>query len=190
MLFQLINDKFAVSRLTKILVAPLLLFWFGVSVAFAQVPSDEQSESPRTVTEEAATAPVMRDYRGIKIGMTADEVKDKLGKPRVSDETGYFYALSDTESVQIVFDADKTVRVISAMYSKGEKAPEYKDVFGKDATIASQPDGSIYNRAQYPQAGYVVVYSRSAGDNPMIVITLQELPQAERTETASDNRNN
>lgn len=177
MLFQTINKKFAVLSLVKSLVAPLLLFWFGAIAVSAQTQTSEQPATLQTTEEvKIVAAPVMQAYRGVKIGMSADEVTDKLGKPKVSDATGFLYTLSDNESVQIVLDSDKTVRVISMMYSEGEQAPKYEDVFGKEVKVNNQPDGSIYNMKQYPEAGYVVVYSRSAGDNPMTVVTIQEMP--------------
>jgi hypothetical protein len=188
MLFQSIKGIYGKSFLVKSLVVPLLLFWFGAFVVFAQTTTNEQNGSSSQTMNEGAQAvlmPVIQDYRGIKIGMTAAEVKDKLGKPKVEDETGLFFALSDDESVQIALDTDKTVRVISVMYSKDEKAPKFEDVFGKEVKITAQPDGSVYNLMQYPEAGYWVVYSRTAGDDAMVIVTMQEMPQTGSAKNAA-----
>lgn len=187
-----LNRIYGKSFLVKSLVAPLLLFWFGAIFVFAQTPTNEQNKPPQTTNEEAKAVlmPVMQDYRGVKIGMTADEVKDKLGKPKDEDEAGLFYTLSGDESVQIVLDTDKTVRVISVMYSRDEKAPKFEDVFGKEVKVAAQPDGSVYNLMQYPEAGYWVVYSRTAGEDATVIVTLQEMPQSDNTKIATGNVKN
>ncbi len=79
--------------------------------------------------------------------------------------------------VQIRLDKDKKVRVISITYSDENKnAPKYADVFGADAETAAKPDGSIYRLVHYPQAGYWVAYSRTAGENPTVTVTMQKLP--------------
>jgi hypothetical protein len=35
-----------------------------------------------------------------------------------------------------------------------------------------------------------VIYSRTAGDSPMVIVTIQEMPQTGTTEAASGNRKN
>ena len=47
-------------------------------------------------------------------------------------------------------------------------------VIGTD--IEARPDGSLYQMKTYPQAGYWVAYSRTAGDSPMVMITMQKTP--------------
>ena len=130
--------------------------------------------SDKKITGTRQNAPVWTNYRGIKIGMTADEVRDKLGKAKIDDKDGLFYQFSDEESAQINFDKDKEVQLISVTYShKNENAPKYTDVFGSEA--AAKPDGSIYNLVDYPEAGYWVAYSRMSGDKPTVTITMQKL---------------
>jgi cytoskeletal protein RodZ len=206
MFFRAINNFFDKSLILKgAVAAALLLFWLAATVSVQgqevaaetdqkpqqQQQQERQTASAQTKTEEmkaattttTATAtpppllPILQDYKGIKIGMTEDEVRDKLGKPKVSDQTGYFYVFSDEEQAQVGFDAEQKVNMIAVFYAaEHENKPQYRDVFGADAAAAHQKDdGSIYNVVNYPQAGYWVAYSRLAGDKAMVTVTMQKM---------------
>lgn len=169
----------------------LTLFLVFPALGFAQTnensqsavntPKIEQNQTALTQTEtEKTTAPVLvpvlKSYKEVVIGMPADEVRDKLGKPKIEDNQGYFYQFNEDESVQILMDGDKKVRGISMMYvDRTGNAPKPETIFGADSPVAPNEDGSIYKLVRYPDAGYVVVYSRTAGDSPMVVVTMQKI---------------
>lgn len=167
------------SFIFNFVTAFVFLFCFAVIGINAQtIPEEQATASAQTKTEELKSVPipVLQDYKGIKIGMTQDEVRDKLGKPEVNDATGYFYVFSDDERAQIGFDADKKVNMIAVFYSAdNEKKPQYADVFGPDSTAVAKDDGSIYNLVSYPQAGYWVAYSRLPGDDALVTVTMQKI---------------
>jgi hypothetical protein len=67
------------------------------------------------------------------------------------------------------------VTAISVDFMNGAKeiiSPQ--QVFG--AEIEAKADGSKYRLVRYPKAGYWVSYSRTAGDTPIITVTIQKLP--------------
>lgn len=157
-----------------------LIFSFGLAaVSFGQTTGNTQTAmmpvaSAKNVTE--GVMPVFTNYREIKIGTTADEVRGKLGKAKTDDENGFYYEFSDNESAQMMIDKDKKVRMISVIYSsENENAPKFEDVFGKEIAVEAKPDGSIYHLVDYPKAGYWVAYSRTAGETPVIAITMQKM---------------
>lgn len=120
-----------------------------------------------------SNAPVFKDYRGISIGMAADEVRAKLDGIKKGDRQDYL-ALSDQESAQIYYDDKGKVTAISIDYFGGNgKAPTPEAVLG--ATIQAKSDGSMYQLTRYPQAGYWVSYNRTAGDKPIVTITMQKM---------------
>lgn len=141
--------------------------------------NEEQTVVPKTGQDNSGSkvlVPVLKSYKEVILGMPADQVKDKLGKPKIEDEKDFFYQFTEDESAQFLFDSDKNVRVISMMYiDRNGTAPKPTDVFGIDMQVAPNEDGSIYKMVRYPDAGYVVVYSRTAGDSPMIVVTMQKI---------------
>lgn len=119
--------------------------------------------------------PAWQNYKGVIIGMTADEVRAKLGAPKLDDADGFFYVFSDTETAQVMFDAKKTVSLVSVVYAAEHAAsPTFADVFGKTEELTAKPDGSVYKMVRYPDAGYWVSYSRMAGDKAMVTITIRK----------------
>jgi hypothetical protein len=121
--------------------------------------------------QTASNAPVFKDYRGVTIGMPADEVRAKLDRIKKGDAQDYF-ALSDQESAQIYYDDKGKVTAISIDYFGG-KAPTPETVLG--VGIQAKSDGSMYQLNRYPEAGYWVSYNRTAGDKPIVTITMQKM---------------
>ena len=119
--------------------------------------------------------PLFLEYRGIQIGWLADEVRKKLGVPRDKSDEQDLYVFDDKEMCQVIYDkTTRKVTAISVDFMNGANSPiTPQQVFGSD--VESKPDGSKYKLVRYPKAGYWVSYSRTAGDSPMITITMQKL---------------
>lgn len=112
-------------------------------------------------------------FRGVKIGMATDEARKKLGSPREKSPEQDFYLFNDNEAVQVYYDKG-AVSAIAIDYMTGASGiPSPKDVLGTDAE--AKPDGSIHKVVRYPKAGYWVSYSRTAGNEPTITITMQKI---------------
>jgi outer membrane protein assembly factor BamE (lipoprotein component of BamABCDE complex) len=146
--------------------------------AFAQTTGNAESTAATTNAAEEngkkVTMPAWTAYREVKLGMSAEEVRKILGKPKIDDKDGFYYEISDDEFVQIRLDNDKKVRIIAATYTGG-KLPQYGDVFGAEAEPPTKPDGSIYNLVRYPEAGFWIAYSRRAGEKPAVTVTMQKI---------------
>ena len=85
-----------------------------------------------------------------------------------------FSCFGEKETAQVLYDKGQ-VSAISIDFMTGAKeviTPQ--QVFGAD--IEAKPDGSKYKLVRYPKAGYWVSYSRTAGDTPIITVTIQRLP--------------
>lgn len=63
-----------------------------------------------------------RDYRGVRLGMTAIEVRATLGEPAMKSNEQDFYVLSPNETAQVAYDATQKVVTISTDYT-GVLAP-------------------------------------------------------------------
>ena len=118
--------------------------------------------------------PLYHEYRGIQLGMAADDVRKKLGNPTDKGDEQDFFMLNDAESAQIFYDKTKKVMAISANFLQGaQNVPTPKALFGEE--LAAKPDGSVYKMARYPKAGCWLSYSKTAGDSPLISVTLQKI---------------
>jgi len=147
-----------------------LLVVIGIAMATGVV-------SAQTVRKPAGAEddPIFHDYRGIKIGSLADEVRKKLGSPaNKSDEQDYFI-FNDNERAQVYYDKDtRQVTAISVDFMTGAtEVITPQQVFGAD--IEAKSDGSKSRLVRYPKAGCWVSYSRTAGDKPIITVTIQKM---------------
>jgi hypothetical protein len=106
--------------------------------------------------------------------MTAEEVRKKLGSPRVKDTDQDLYVFNDTQAVQVFYDKAGAVSAISIDFMSGANGiPLAKEVLGTEAE--TRTDGSVYKMLRYPKAGYWVSYSRTAGNSPTTTITMQKI---------------
>ena len=165
-------------RYTLLLLPAILIL--PASFAHGQtISSPSAQEEVATVTNppasNAATAnvPLFKDYRGVTIGMTADEVRAKLDRVKKGDQQD-FLVFSERESAQIYYDDAGKVTAISIDYfGDASSAPVPDAVLG--AALQAKADGSMYQLNRYPEAGYWVSYNRTAGDKPIITITMQKM---------------
>ncbi len=153
------------------LLSRALLVVISFSIAGAAFGQTPQKRASLAADEEQ---PVFHEYRGVKIGWVADEVRKKLGNPANKGDEQDFYMFGEKETAQFLYDKGQ-VTAISVDFMNGAKeiiTPQ--QVFGAD--FESKPDGSKYKLVRYPKAGYWVSYSRTAGDTPIITVTIQRLP--------------
>jgi hypothetical protein len=125
---------------------------------------------------EAVQQPLYAEYKGVRLGMTDQEVHAKLG-PALKIDDQDFYVFSDTETAQIAYDASRKVTAISVDYVGGVGAPDYKNVVGPSIDI--RPDGSMYKIVHYDQLGFWVSYNRTGRNSAVstVSITIQRLPR-------------
>ena len=150
----------------------LLLFAF---VLF--VPGIVLGQTNKTRNAAREDEPVFNEYRGVQIGWLADEVRKKLGAPADKGDEQDFYIFGEKETAQILYDkATKKVVAISVDFSNGATGVlTPQQVFGSD--VEAKPDGSKYKLVRYPKAGYWLSYSRTAGETPIITVTIQKMNQ-------------
>ncbi|MFL6209403.1 MAG: hypothetical protein ACJ74W_11165 [Pyrinomonadaceae bacterium] len=135
-------------------------------VAAPRVFAQEQNQT------ETSDAPIFSEYKGVRLGMTAEEARRKLGAPQDKGDTQDFYAFSENETAQVSYDAQHQVSAIAIIYMGGGKAPVSKLVLGTD--LSAKPDGSMYRLIRYPKAGCWVSYSRTSGDSPLVTVMMQK----------------
>jgi len=164
-------------RATLLTLAIVLILAASISNAQTTSSATSQEQVATVVSSSAskapANAPVYTDYRGVSIGMSADDVRSKLDGVKKGDGQD-FLALSEHESAQIYYDDKHKVTAISIDYIGDiAKAPTPETVLG--VTLEPRADGSMYQLNRYPEAGYWVSYNRTAGDKPIVTITIQKM---------------
>jgi hypothetical protein len=149
------------------------IFLVTMALCFVtSAPAQTRKPAGPAVEEE----PVFHEYRGVQIGWLADDVRKKLGNPADKGDEQDFYVFGDKETAQVLYDkTTRKVTTISVDFMSGATGViTPQQVFGAD--VDTKADGSKYKLVRYQKAGYWVSYSRTAGDTPIITVTMQKLP--------------
>jgi hypothetical protein len=101
---------------------------------------------------------VMREFRGIKLGMKRDEVRDALGKPELSDKGQDSFKIGGDDRLTTHYDND-SVNVIQ-LYVVG------------DREIEERSDGSKIARVEIPVENFwISMFQGKSGDVTTITIS-------------------
>lgn len=110
---------------------------------------------PTPTPRPEVTAPTYTNYRGVSIGTSMDEAREKLGTPKSKGKRQDFFVFLNSESAQI-FYLNGRVSAISVDYVGGDSgAPTAFDVFGVDVT--PQKSGRVYKLVEHYDAEIAVV---------------------------------
>jgi hypothetical protein len=122
------------------------------------------------VIRETGEAP-FHEYKGVTLGMATEIARQKLGEPTSKSDEQDFYLISDYETVQVFYKESKVIAIVVML--SGGKLPTCKEILGEEA--AALENGSRYKMVEFKQAGYWVSYNRTAGDSPLVSITLKKI---------------
>ncbi len=146
------------------LIALALLAAASTAVATAQKVSEKK----------AADKPLFIEYKGVRIGMDADEVRQKLGQPTDKGDVQDFFQFTEKESCQVYYDKVRKVMAVSINYvGDASGAPLPKVVLGTE--IEAKADGAMYKMVRYPGSGYWVSYNKTGGEDPLVTVTMQKI---------------
>jgi hypothetical protein len=158
----------------KLMISPRVLgrvFTMIVLGAAVSCMAASVTQAQRKAEDDSS---VFRDYRGIQLGMLADEVRKKLGDPKDKGDEQDFFMFGETETAQIVYDKTHKVITISADFLTAANAvPTAKQIFG--AEVEAKADGSCYKMVRFTKAGYWLSYNRTSGNSPLTTVTLQKI---------------
>jgi len=154
------------ARVVAFLVAAISLLVFSGS----NTPAQRKAAAPAVEDESG----IFKEYRGVQLGMTADEARKKLGSPKDKSDEQDFFIFDEKETAQIVYDPGHKVVTISVDFlSAGTEVPTYKQVVGGEPE--AKADGSVYKMLRFTKAGYWLSYNRTGGTVPLTTVTLQKI---------------
>ena len=157
-----------IIKIVSVLLGILVILLFTALVGKGQTPNRAPALAAATQTQQS----LYREYRGIHLGMTAVEVRAKLGEPSLKSDEQDFYIISTTETAQIAYEAQKVV-TISTDYLGGVGAPDYKVVVGEG--LLEKPDGSLFRMVVHSPEHLWISYNKSAAVAPTVTITIGTL---------------
>jgi len=161
------ETRISIPELIFLLIGAVLILLLGSLIANGQSPARGELFAK---AQARAQQPLYREYRGVRLGMTATEVRTKLGEPAMKSDEQDFYIFSANETSQIAYNAAQRVITISTDYSDGVGAPDYRSVVGEG--LLQKPDGSVFRMVMYDSERFWVSYNKSAATVPTVTITM------------------
>lgn len=159
-----------------VLVAALLLGVPPIAARAGTLPHGFSAQMQIPASAPLENEPTFQEYKGVGLGMSADQVHQKLGEPTEKGDKRDFYCFSEVENAD-VFYRDRKVLAISINYAgSASQAPTPKAILG--VAVEPKADGSMYRLLRY--SGCWVSYRRSAGGDPLITVTMQKLQGTEK----------
>jgi len=160
----------------RITVTELIFLLIGIILllALGGIVGNGQSGTPGPATLKARAQvqqPLYREYRGVRLDMTAAEVRAKLGEPALKSDEQDFFVISANETAQIAYNAAQKVMTISTDYAGGVGAPDYRSVVG-EGMLLQRPDGSLFKMVMNDAERFWVTYSKSATTSSIVTITI------------------
>lgn len=175
----LCGDSGRPSPALYLFVAVFSILYISSADIHAQTPKANTERASylkkKSPSQAAVSAPFLKEYRKITIGVAADALRDAWGKPKMEYSDGFVYELSDSETVQINIGPERNITVISITFIQGKGAPTFADVFGEGVTPDKSENGSVYKLVRYPNAGYWVAYYAGPTENADVSLTMQKL---------------
>ena len=155
--------KIGMVELIYLLIGLFLVLLIGA------VARGQSATQPARIVNAQIQQPLYREYRGVRLGMTAAETRAKLGEPVFKSDEQDLYVISANETAQIAYREQKTV-TISIDYTGGVGAPDYRSVVGEG--LLEKPDGSLFRMVRYDSERFWVSYNKSASMVPVVTITI------------------
>lgn len=156
------------KRILLVVFALLVIACAGLLMS-----ANAQKARSAITAEPVGQQPLYSDYRGVRLGMTSQEVRAKLGDPVLKDQELDYFVFADNVSAQVAYDSAHKATAISVDYPAGVSAPDYKAVVGTE--LDTRPDGSQFKLIRYESLGFWVSYNRTAGPTVIVTITIQRI---------------
>jgi hypothetical protein len=153
------------------------LVFFIAPTAYAQTSAPAEVQKPKEEAQESAIQPesqplpMMREYRGAKLGMTQEEVKSVIGKISRTGKNWDEFKLGNDDLMTVHYDDQHLVKTIQLYFADAKHAPSWTDVVGK-AQILETPSGSKHARAENrAEKFWVTMFQSKSGTVTTITIS-------------------
>ena len=118
---------------------------FGALLMLALPPVALRAQRPKAAQDpDDDNRPAFSDFKGVSIGMHADDARKKLGNPRDKSAEQDFYMFGDNQAVQIFYDQGGVVNAISIDFMSGANRSEERRV-GKECQSVCRSRWSPYH---------------------------------------------
>lgn len=137
----------------------------------AHQPLQPMQQDPMPSQIAQPLLPVLREYRGVKLGMNREQVKDAMDKPSQTSKDWDEFKLKDNDLMTVRYDDQGAVKTIQLYFTDAARAPEWEKTVGS-AEIQQKPNGSKFARAVIKEENFwITMYQNSSGEVTTITIS-------------------
>lgn len=112
---------------------------------------------------------VMREFRGVSLGMKLEDVHTKLGNPESKTEASEDYKIGGDDTMTVYYDGG-AVKTIQLLFAEPKNAPAWTEVIG-NAEVKTHDNGSKTARIEVAEEKFwISMYQNKSGT--MITITI------------------
>lgn len=144
-------------------------------VLLAQTPrtNPDVAQQETVKAKEPEEINVKPEFRGIKLDMPREEVRQLLGKPARTNKNMDEFKLEGDDMLTVRFNSQNKVNVIQFYCTDAKRAPDWSDAVG-DAQIQTKPNGSKFAR-KVVSAGkfWVSMFQAKSGSLTTLTISRQ-----------------
>lgn len=159
----------------------IIVFALSLFAAFAfrdYSPSTTQAQQSRQSTTQqqspaitASSLSAMREYKGVKLGMSREQVKGLMSKSSRDEKNLDEFKLGDGDLMTVHYDDKDAVKTIQLYFTDAKHAPAWKEVIG-ETEIENKPNGSKFARAVVQEENFwVTMFQSNDGDVTTITIS-------------------
>lgn len=128
------------------------------------------AQSVNSIACSAAQDKILREYKGVRLGMKREDVKTALGNPVNVSDTSDDFNLTDDDTMTVHY-IDGAVKAIQLSFHNLERAPLWDDVVG-DAEVSELPNGARTARKTVAtEKFWVTIYQTKDKSNTRITIS-------------------
>jgi hypothetical protein len=146
-------------RLLKVAIA------LGVVISFALC-----AWSVKSAGADLPQGKVLREFKGVRLGLKREEVRAAMGNPESSTDTSDDFKLTGEDTMTVHYDNGE-VKAIQLAFLDPKNAPAWKDVVG-DAEVNELPTGAKNARkVMEAEKFWVSIYQNKDGTIVRITIS-------------------
>lgn len=121
-------------------------------------------------THAAQPVKVLREYKGIKLGMKRADVRAALGNPESTAANSDDFKLTGEDTMTVHYNND-AVKAIQLAFYDPKNAPAWKDVVGDAQTIELATGAKTARKEMHEEKFWVSIYQNKEGTIVRITIS-------------------
>ncbi|MBO0719582.1 MAG: hypothetical protein J2P41_02095 [Blastocatellia bacterium] len=156
------------NRLVKVTLAFALVS--GFALCAQSVRSATSTLQDPTKQTPPSPVKVMREYKGVKLGLAREEVHKELGNPATTSDNTEDFTLPGDNAMTVYYENGE-VKALQISFLDAKSAPAMKDVVGETAEVTHMDNGATHARMNVSAEKFWVSYYRSK-DGAMTQVTI------------------